>query len=207
MVQLQQRVTYKWAGKEKSTKTVMARKIMGPIEPNGVQMWEEEKLAIPDTLPPSFLRGCSSISVSYDITVTIDPGVKFGTPIILGTVPYSHENIQRFMKALPWKNGEDAVDPPTNSTPDEQLPPPPRFAAPLPPPRFFMPPPPRRPPPHFRMPPPPFMPQPHSWAPPPPFVRRPPKPYYHASCNSQANRHHQHHANDEHVLKIEEIVD
>lgn len=53
------------------------------IYPTSMLVVEDEPLKIPGCAP-SFLRGCDSINIQYDLVVTVDNQVAIRCPIVIG---------------------------------------------------------------------------------------------------------------------------
>lgn len=103
-MELKQGILYKTPnGHEREIVKIIETVKRDGIPPCNVDQWENEALTIPP-IPPSFLRGSEYVSVKYELIFTVDPGISLTIPVIIGTVPYVPESLNRVAKALPWKD-------------------------------------------------------------------------------------------------------
>ncbi|KAK6174917.1 hypothetical protein SNE40_013476 [Patella caerulea] len=84
-------VQYHTPSKTKTKKKSLSKICHGPIQAGGDDIWNGEVLGIPP-VPPSNLRGCDIIDITYTVTLNVDPsgaGMDLVVPIeiIIGTIP------------------------------------------------------------------------------------------------------------------------
>ncbi|KAK6174918.1 hypothetical protein SNE40_013477 [Patella caerulea] len=84
-------VQYHTPSKTRTVKNSVSKIYHGPIREGGDDIWNGEALVIPP-LPPSNLRGCDIIDITYTVTLNVDPsGPAFDLvvpqEIIIGTIP------------------------------------------------------------------------------------------------------------------------
>lgn len=103
IMELKQGLLYKTPnGRQREITKIIETVKRDGIPPGSIDQWENESLTIPP-IPPSFLRGSEFISIKYELVFTVDPGISLTIPVIIGTIPYHPESLNRVTKALPWK--------------------------------------------------------------------------------------------------------
>ena len=90
-IKLFQRVKYIAEGRSQVDTSCLAKISKGSIEPGDSEVWND-RFRLPAAMPPSGMRGCRYIDVSYYLRFEVDPGLMafdldIDVPLLIGTVP------------------------------------------------------------------------------------------------------------------------